>query len=190
MNIFETHAPEALSPETVLLPLPAECARVPGNFWRPNEAFVSELATYLKGRRVLEIFAGNGYLAAQLAARGISVTSTTLFASHDAHNQGLYHPVEFLEAFAAVTRHGESHDVLLVSWPTVTDAVLHAAQAWGPDRDIVFIGEVTDYSKNHLGGCATDEFFECVSFTHTFEAYQGNALEAAHVARLTLPARD
>lgn len=42
----------------------------PGVFWKPNETFVTELADWLKGRRVLEVFAGNGFLASLLAKQG------------------------------------------------------------------------------------------------------------------------
>lgn len=66
----------------------------------------------------------------------------------------------------------------------MTLEVLKAAKAWGPDKDIVFIGEVTDYAKNHLGGCATDEFFEAIQVSRKFESYRGNLLEAAMVCRL------
>jgi hypothetical protein len=132
----------------------------------------------------LEIFAGNGYLAAQLLAQDVGVLPTTVFSSHDNHAAGCYCKVEELGASEAVARYGKKHEVLLVCWPTVTLDVLKAAQVWGPDKDIVFIGEVTDYSKNHLGGCATDEFFDAIQFLKTFDTYQGNMLEAAGVCRL------
>ena len=35
----------------------------------------------------------------------------------------------------------------------------------GPEKEIPYLGEVTDYSRGHLGGCATDEFFERMQFT-------------------------
>lgn len=167
-----------------LLPLPPVGSCVPGVFWRPNEAFVEQLAGWLEGKRVLEVFAGNGYLAALLARAGVAVTATTRFSSHDAHSSGLYFPVLESEASRAVSGLGRDHDVLLMSWPTVTDAVLQAAYRWGFEKPIVFIGEVTDYAKGHLGGCATDEFFEAIDVTHRFQAYSGNMLEAAFVCRL------
>lgn len=165
------------------LVLPKTCPRVVGNWWSPNPAFVEELAGFLKGKRVLELFAGNGYLAGHLHAQGIDITATTRFAGHDGHERGIYHPVIEMEACEAVITHGSAHDVLLMCWPTTTQAAVLAAALWGSERDIVFIGEVTDYSKHQMGGCATDEFFERVAFQRQFDTYKGNAIEGAYVAR-------
>lgn len=165
------------------LMLPKTCPRVVGNLWTPNLTFVDELAGFLQGRRVLEIFAGNGYLAGHLHARGIDITATTRFAGHDGHERGLYHPVVEMEACEAVATLGGDHDVLLMCWPTPTPAAVVAAALWGSEKDIVYIGEVTDYSKHQLGGCATDEFFEQVAFQRQFGTYRGNAIEGAYVAR-------
>lgn len=166
------------------LPLPGGCPAVDGAFWRPNGPFVDQLAAFLRGKRVLEIFSGNGYLAAQLHARGIDVTATTIFSSHDRHDLGMYYPVIELEATRAVELYRADHDVLLVCWPTVVPAVLKAAIAWGAEKDIAYIGEFTDYSKGHLASCATDAFFESMEFGHSFDAYHGNIMEAARVGRL------
>lgn len=46
-------------------------------YWRDSPGFIDELANELNGMRVLEVFAGNGLLAALLAERGISITATT-----------------------------------------------------------------------------------------------------------------
>ncbi|KVP96578.1 hypothetical protein WJ97_11885 [Burkholderia ubonensis] len=165
------------------LPLPAGYARVPGVYWTPNAAFVAELVRFLGARPVLEVFAGNGYLAALLADCGVRITATSLFAGHDSHERGVYYDVKELAAVDAVRLEGARHEVLLLSWPTVTPAALAAVEAWGPGRDVVFIGEVTDYAKGHLGGCATDEFFERMDFHTQFKSYKGNMLEAAQVGR-------
>jgi hypothetical protein len=170
------------------LALPAGCPRVPGAWWKPNSAFIEELAAALQGQRVLEIFAGNGYLAAQLQARGVAVTATTVFAGHDGHERGVYHPVLELDACQAVRQHGAEHDVLLLCWPTTTLAAVRAAALWGGDRIIAYIGEVTDYSRGELGGCATDEFFERVTFHRKFDSYRGSAMEGAYVGRYSAPA--
>lgn len=168
-----------------LLPLPPRNTVPRGVFWRPNLEFITELAQWLQGKRVLEIFAGNGYLAAELTARGIEVQATSLLSGMDAHSLGVYHPVEPVNAEEAVRRYGDEANVLLVCWPTVTPQVLSAVTAWGADKDILYIGEVTDYAKAHLGGCATDEFFEGTFVVHEFSRYQGNMLEHAQVRRLS-----
>ena len=156
---------------------------MPGVFWTPNAEFVDELAQFLQQQKVLEIFSGNGYLAGLLSNKGITVTATTRFSGHDSHEAGIYHPVEELDAVTAVRAYGDEHDVLLMSWPTVTNSALYAAAEWGGDRDIIFLGEVTDYTKGNLGGCATDAFWEHMNFTGRFTSYRGNMLEAALVGR-------
>jgi len=165
------------------LPLPPVCTHVTGIWWRPNPVFVQQLAAFLQGKRVLEIFAGNGYLAGLLQAQGVDITATTIFASHDCHELGLYFPVEELDAVSAVQRYGADHDVLLLCWPTTVPAAFRAAQAWGSEKDIVYVGEVTDYSKFQLASCATDAFFEHMEFGQSFDAYEGNRQEVAAIGR-------
>lgn len=149
-----------------------------------SQPFIDELVSVLAGCKVLEVFAGNVFLAAHLAARGVSVSATTRFAGHDAHEHGLYYPVEEMDAVDAVLNYGHTHDVLLMCWPTTTPRALRAVEAWGAEKDVIFVGEVSDYSKGHLGGCATDEFFERMRWARRLASYQGNALEAALMGRL------
>lgn len=168
------------------LPLPAGAANVPGCFWRPNAQFVDELAKALAGRKVLELFAGNGYLAGHLHRRGVQVTATSVLSSMDAHSQGIYHPVVDMDAVDAVAQFGPDHDVLLLCWPTTTPRGLAAADLWRHqrDRDIAFVGEFTNYELGHLGGCMTDEFFERFEVTRDFASYRDNILERACLGRL------
>jgi len=172
-------APPALPPPTVP-------SRAPGVFWRPSIAFVDELAQALEGQRVLEIFAGNGYLAGQLARRGVDVLATSVLSSMDGHESGLYHPVVDLDAVQAVLEHGDDRDVLLMCWPTTTRRAHQAAQLWEArrSRPIAFIGEYTDYARGHLGGCATDEFFESFLVEREFKSYRGNCMERACMGRV------
>jgi hypothetical protein len=166
-----------------MLKLPPKGQPAPGVFWRPNSDFADELARELTGCKVLEIFAGNGYLAALLRERGIDILATSLRSSHDAHSLGLYHPVEDIEACQAVEAHGATRDILLMCWPTTTPAALRACELWGT-KPIAYIGEATDYSKGHLGGCATDEFFERFAPSKILSSYKGNMLEIAALGRL------
>lgn len=154
-----------------------------GLFWRPTPDFVEQLACKLKGKRVLEVFAGNGYLAASLKKFGVEVTATSILSGMDAHDYGLYHPVQELNAVQAIHAYGQSHDVLLMCWPTVTDQVFAAAVLWG-DKPIAFIGEMTDYAKGQLGGCATDDFFEHFHVTQHLDAYQGRYCERACIGKM------
>lgn len=154
-----------------------------GVFWHETPDFIDELAEYLADRKVLEIFAGRGLLAKRLNQNGVDIKATSLFSSHDGHDRGFYYPVDNLDAELAVLKHKDWADTLLISWPTVTPRALGAVKLWGEDNDIIFIGEVTDYSKGHLGGCATDEFFENTHPLKEFKSYRGNALEKACVIR-------
>lgn len=173
-------APPALS-------LPEEPQRELGVYWRPSNAFADELAEALAGKAVLEIFAGNGLLAAMLAKRGVDIVATSVLSSIDAHERGLYHPVIDMEASLAVKELGAERDALLMCWPNASGAALRACEAWGFERPIAYIGEVTDYALGRLGGCASDEFFERFRAERELKSYHGNALEKALVGRLGEP---
>jgi hypothetical protein len=152
-----------------------------GNF---TDAFLDELAGHLQGKRVLEVFAGNGALARLLSQRGIDVTATSVLSSYDGHESGLFHAVIEETAVRAVLRHGGDADLLLASWPPATEAMAHALEAWGAERDVVYIGEVTDLARHDYGGCASDRFFDMIEVRHVFSSYHGNMLEKAMVVRL------
>lgn len=154
-----------------------------GNF---SDRFVDGLAETLQGMAVLEIFAGNGLLAAKLAARGIQVTATSLFSGHDGHGMGLRHPVIEMDAVQAVRELGAAAEALLMSWPTTTEATTRAVLEWGSERPVVFIGEITrpDLDQAGLGGCATDTFFEATEILGELEGYEpGNWLDRAVMMR-------
>jgi hypothetical protein len=178
MDFYET--PDGPVPALIA---PDESAVVLGNWWRPSAAFVAELAQSLSGRRVLEVFAGNGHMASLLHKRGIEVTATSYFQAHDDHDRGLYFPVIDMEAADAVAKYGNDHDVLLMSWPVASGAALRAAIKWGAEKDIVFLGEVTDYTVPFLGGCASDRFFEHVRPVSHFACYVARMYEQAFIGR-------
>ena len=173
-----------------LLELPQANAhpRTLGVFFRADEAFMDALAEKLSGLRVLEVFSGNGFLAANLARRGIEIKATSLRSGHDAHAEGFFFDVEECEAKEAVLRYGVEHDILLMCWPTVTEDAIRAVRLWtalcnaqGRPAPIAYVGEVTNYAKNHLGGCATDAFFDEVSPVLAIPGYRGNMLEQAFI---------
>lgn len=170
-----------------MLPLPPSPESVSGLYWNHTPAFVDELVQSLQGQRVLEIFGGNGYLAAVLHARGIEVTCTTIPTGLDAHEYGIYHPITPMDAVDAVEAFGAQHDVLLMCWPNVTKRAFFAARLWErikPQRPIVFIGEYTDYAKKHYGGCATDEFFDAFVPTRIFDSYGAGFMEKACIGTM------
>lgn len=156
----------------------------PISYFRPSEAFIEELSTYLKGKKVLEVFAGNGYLAKLLADKGVDIRSTTLFSGHDGHQVKMYFPVDEIPGIQAVKIYKEESDVLLMSWPLTDQSAYHVLREWGPDKPVVYIGE-TPHNRltglSGLSGCASDEFFDSIIWEREFASYSGNMLEKAGV---------
>lgn len=148
--------------------------------------FLDDLARHLHGRRVLETFAGNGLLAHHLRRRGVDIHPTSLFTGHDGHEQEMHCEVEKIDARTAAIYYRDSHDVLLMCWPTPDECAMQSAMLWGEERPIVFIGEVTDLERGHLGGCASDLFFELSKETHSFDSYDSarSGLDRAAIREL------
>jgi hypothetical protein len=149
-----------------------------------TKSFLDSLAIQLQNKRVLEVFAGNGFLASELVKRGVDLHATSLFAGHDGHDFGMYHDVEEMEASEAVRTYGAASDILLMSWPTSTNAAAKAILEWGHVKPIYYIGEMTNYEKGHLGGCASDVFFEMTDIEESIPPYETrNIMEHAVVLR-------
>lgn len=134
----------------------------PFSWGNVDDTFADTLARWIAGRRVLEVFAGNGLLARLLADRGVDIVSTSLFSGHDGHDRGMHFDVLEMEASHAAMAFGDERDILLMCWPTADQGALRCLAEWDPAKPVLFIGEVTDLSLGYmgLGGCASDEFFE------------------------------
>jgi hypothetical protein len=160
-----------------------------GNF---EDTFLDELVQWIDGRRVLEIFAGNGLLAKKLRERGVDILPTTTFQGHDYHHHGMHCEVEELSAAHAVKKYGADCDVLLMSWPVATEDASVASILWGEEKPMIFIGEVTELKIHQLGGCASDSFFEMTKVSHTFQSYQQgrSGIEHASVRQVLPEARE
>ena len=146
--------------------------------------FLDDLTTWIDGRRVLEVFAGNGLLAKHLTERGVDIVATTIFSGHDGHNYGMQFDVEDLDATNAVIKYGNEADILLMSWPVASEAATKAALQWGDEKPMVFIGEVTNHELGFggLGGCASDLFFDITNEGKVFSSYTPrNMLERAAI---------
>ncbi len=148
--------------------------------------FVDELVDWIAGRSVLEVFAGNGLLAKLLSDRGVKIKATTLFRSHDAHENGMHFPVEELDVESAVSRYGDQFDILLMSWPVAEETASRSLLGWDSQKPVVFIGEVTDLAKHELGGCATDSFFAMTDVISQFQKYKStrSGLDRAQVRQV------
>lgn len=139
--------------------------RASGNFAFLSRPLLEDLAAFLGGKRVLEVFAGRGQLSALLDELGVEVIPTSLRQSHDM-SEVLGHVIEVedLDCVSAVLKYADTFDVLLVSWPTTSSALFKSVAHLAPHTLILFLGEVTDRScvPPFLSGCATDEFFDAV----------------------------
>lgn len=172
---FARYSPASLVSETIMDPI---------TYFRDSDQFADELSIYLKGKRVLEVFAGNGYLAKRLSDRGVNVRATSIFSGHDGHFYGMHFPVEELTAMEAISEYGDDSDVLLMSWPVADERAYHALKLWGVSKPIVYIGEVTNPDLPGLmglSGCASDRFFDSITWEREFSSYSGNMLEKAGV---------
>ncbi|AQT06676.1 hypothetical protein [Acetobacter persici] len=145
-----------------------------GNF---TENFVRELASLIGDRRVLEVYAGNGYLASLLRERGVDIIATSLLASHDGHALGMFHDVEEIEASDAVLIYASQSDILLMSWPTTSPNAFMCAGLWArlfPEKPIFFIGEMPNPAMGPFGGlpgCASDAFFDAIQTQEPLPGY-------------------
>ena len=149
-------------------------------YWSRSSQNADALARELAGKRVLEVFAGNGALGFELAKRGVDIACASVLSSMDGHERGLLYPVLRLEASEAVRLIGSEFDALLMSWPVADSGARMALRAWGKGRPAVFVGEATDYGKGFLGGCADDEFF--MEFAaRKISGYRGKCGECALV---------
>jgi hypothetical protein len=103
----------------------------------PDRGAVAAIASFLRPRRVLEIFAGAGLWSRLLAAEGLNVIATDASASRpDDH-----YTVEACEAEAAVRAHPDC-DALFFSWPTYkSDAAYRAVTVFRGDR-LVYVGDI------------------------------------------------
>jgi hypothetical protein len=159
----------------------------PTAFLKPSQDFLNELSDYLRGKSVLEVFAGNGYLASELEKRGVTTTATSLFSGHDGHAHAMYSKVREMDARVAAREYRDTHDVLLMSWPVADESALRAILEWGSDKPVVYIGETPHLELPGLmglSGCASDLFFESIRWERFFESYHGNMLEKAGILYL------
>jgi len=118
------------------------------------QAFAQSLASWIDGRKVLEIMAGAGWLAKALQDEGCTVVATDSGDWNERHSKQVFlTDVVKVEATEAIKQHPDA-EILLISWPPYGEqAVVDACQAWGPGRPIIYIGESD-------GGCnAPEEFF-------------------------------
>ncbi len=194
---------DSCSPEEILMLIPdtveetkelnalingARMGRDEDTIWRKitgyahiNRAWIRTLAGKLKGKKCLEIMAGNGLLSYMLQEAGASVMATDI--APDKSNEyismrgRLFTDVTAQDAVGAVRKYGQKADVLIVSWPPQGgEEVLKAWEAYArlrPDGQLLYIGEARG------GFNATDAFFDTLE--------EADALEDVNRQHLSLP---
>lgn len=102
--------------------------------------WLQDLAKLCRGKKVLELYAGGGWLAKYLHMKGIAVVATDSYQYlyTGLHEKAPVHPVYRMSATAAVTTLLDMFDVVLLSWPPDT------ADVWDMrkflHKKIVYIG--------------------------------------------------
>lgn len=134
----------------------------------PSPETVDWVARACRGRRVIELGAGRGYWAAQLAAAGLRIEAYDSEPPDRAENvsfvqaagqSDVWHGVGDLEEFAS--RSFSSDDVLFLCWPpgwgdTMASEAVAAFEAAGGER-LLYIGEPKG------GKTADDAFFDALA---------------------------
>lgn len=119
----------------------------------PSPETLEWMVAFCAGRRVVEIGAGRGYWAAQMARSGITVDAYDVAPPGQVENVSfpregkhvdLWHPVAPLEEFR-FDGNGRADHVLLLCWPSdwgdaTASGVLSAFEAAGGDR-VIFVGQ-------------------------------------------------
>lgn len=160
--------------------------------------FIKDLSNRLQGKKVLEVYAGNGFLANELRKHNVDITATTIFSGHDGHADGIYTDIVEMSGMEAVTEYGDDADILLVSWPTTTEDFYNISMAWGSEKPIVYIGEMPSitnsdnklpgkigFSSTSYASCASDTFFEAIDDFDILDSYEGrNMLDKAAIIHM------
>lgn len=100
--------------------------------------------------RIVEVGAGSGFWASQLAMAGADVVATDIYEPGEYAVRTPWHPVERLDAVEATRQHPD-RDVLMVWPPQGADWPLEIARNLAPGRLIIFIGEATEYMSASAG---------------------------------------
>ncbi|MEU8900702.1 hypothetical protein AB0C65_32895 [Nocardia sp. NPDC048505] len=137
----------------------------------PSSETIDWIAASCAGRGVVELGAGRGYWAHQLARRGVDVlafdveppnTTRNVSFPNSAGQRSVWHPVGKLDDFTQIHRTGEVADrVLLLCWPPgwgspMADDAVAALRDAGGDS-LIYVGEPQG------GKTANDDFFRRLS---------------------------
>lgn len=120
-----------------------------------SKPFLDELAKALKGKKVLDPFAGRGWISRGLRNRGIEVIATDLYPQIDPLIE-----TEHIDALESVKKYISEVDIILLSWVpygcTLDHDILVEVRKH-PNKEIIWIGEVA-------GTSGTDEFCSIMEY--------------------------
>ncbi|BDR58372.1 class I SAM-dependent methyltransferase [Xylocopilactobacillus apicola] len=126
-----------------------------------NEVLLNDLVNFVNGP-VLELAAGNGFLAARLASHGLQVTAVdNLSYASETENLNEYLPVVNADAKSYLARHLNDFASIILAWSPDQDnfdlEILRLIRTSKPQVNFFVIGE-------HNGKTNSDEFWSEVHF--------------------------
>lgn len=138
-----------------------------------NAGWLDQLSEFLKGKKVVEVMAGNGILSGYLQCKGINIIPTdnnSWGLSELSHSFAFsnvcfyqYTLIENISAVDAIKKYGLTVDYILMSWPPYEDDVaynvLQILRSVNPKAQIIYIGE-------YNGCCANKKFFSAIENVH------------------------
>lgn len=125
-----------------------------------TQEVLEEMIEYFRGKRILEVAAGSGYISSLLQNEGIDIKPTDTFDW--ANGKGFYTAwkemfteVEKLDGLKAIDKYGDEYKVVLLSWPMYDNPFGYNVlrKCLEKDLTLVYIGE------DETGCTANDDFF-------------------------------
>lgn len=117
-----------------------------------TKSWTSRLASWIGKKKVLEVMAGNGWLAKALNDCGVDILATD---NKSWNRKFLVQPLfEVVKEDALESvKNNSDRDILILSWPPYEcPNSLSVIEAWGENKPIVYIGEI--------GGCTAGPIFD------------------------------
>lgn len=136
------------------------------------------IAQKTKGKKILEVASGRGWLAKGITESGGQIKATddkSWFTEHEELCE-----IEHIDAEEAVKKYKNEYDILLISWPDTDDTAFKCIKEWGDKKDIIFIGEI--------GGCTADHNFAQnfkINETAPYEKISNDIRENIYIGKST-----
>jgi len=139
-----------------------------------TQEVANDMANFLLGKRVLEVCAGNGYIAKCITDINSDMKSNVKFICTDNYSwegneadtdtsfgnwSNHFYPVEKLDSVEAINKYHNEIDFVMVSWPPYSEPVAYEIlkKCIEYKLPLIYIGE-------DWGGCTGDDrFFELIS---------------------------